>query len=365
MHPPATNDKGQLSLGWLWASAFAIWTIVGLLLASSNYAGMLAGGDRISLGRAFGLGFLEAYVWIPVTVAAVLLTRRYPLEGRQAIPNSLRHLVAALVLSVVKMAAFHYIGIAAGWLRPGVTFTTALLYYSGNNLVTYALLVGVAHAFEYARRIRERELATTLLEAQLTRSQLQMLKMQIHPHFLFNTLHAISTLVHRDPAAAERTIANLSEMLRTTLAHEQSQEVALREELSLLGSYLEIEKIRLGDRLTVDTQIDPDTEHAMIPHLILQPLVENAIRHGIAPRRGGGRVQIQTSRSNGTLRVSVRDDGRGFPADSGATREGAVGLANTRARLEQLYGLNGHFAINSAPDRGTEVEISIPFRTHS
>lgn len=364
MHEPATNDSERLSGRWLWGGTFAVWSIVGLLLTSSIYVSSRAADDPIPIGSALAYGFLEAYVWIPVTVAAVLLTRRYPLERGRLASNGLCHLVAALLLSVLKMAAFHYIGQAMGLLRSEATFTWAVLYYTGNNLVTYALLVGVAHAFEYAQRVRERELATTQLEARLTRSQLQMLKMQIHPHFLFNTLHAISTLVHRDPDAAERTIANLSEMLRTTLAHEQSQEVELREELSLLEPYLEIQKTRFGNRLTVETEVDPETERAMVPHLILQPLVENAIRHGIAPRRQGGRVEIHASRSNGTLRLEVRDDGRGFLPDSNTLRVGAVGLANTRARLEQLYGRDHGLAITSAPDCGAKVEIAIPFRTH-
>jgi LytS/YehU family sensor histidine kinase len=239
-----------------------------------------------------------------------------------------------------------------------VEFSYALFTYMAESLFTYAVVAGIAHALAYARVLREREVAREQLQTQLARAQLQALKAQLHPHFLFNTLQAISTLVHLDPGRAERVIGSLSELLRGALAHHDAQEVTLREELAALHPYLEIERTRLGARLAVELEIDPEALDARVPHLLLQPLAENAVRHGIAPLRGGGRLEITARRSNQTLRLSISDDGAGI---AGPPREGAVGLANTRARLERLYGSAHTFLIHSAPSRGTRVELELPF----
>lgn len=337
----------------------AAWLAIAVILGSSAYVSGVVAGSPLPGWIVFGERLLSGTAWIPATVAAFLLTRRFPLERGSLPRNALIHLAWGLAIVVAKVAAYHYAGQALGILRREVPLKVAVAALGAESLVTYTLLVGVAHAFAYARAIRERELARAQLETQLVQAQLQALKAQLHPHFLFNTLHAVSTLVHADPDRAEQVIASLSEMLRNTLAHQHDQEVTLRDELDALEPYLHIEKTRLGERLTVDVRVDEETLDARVPHLLLQPLVENAIKHGIGPRRAPGCIRITGSISGGNLLLCVADDGRGI---TGPPRPGAVGLENTRARLQRLYGAGHDLALHSAAGRGTRVEVRIPFR---
>ena len=234
---------------------------------------------------------------------------------------------------------------------------------STQNFSIYALLVGIAHLGLYSRRSREREQAAERLARGLTEARLQALKMQLQPHFLFNTLNAIAALIPDDAKPARRMLARLGDLLRVTLEHEETQEVTLREELAFLEPYLEIEQARLEDRLTVVMKISPETLEARVPHLILQPLVENAIRHGIAARIEPGRVEISATRAphDGFLHLEVRDDGRGVDrADEARTRRG-VGLTNIRSRLEQLYNGQHRFELENHAEGGVLVRITLPF----
>jgi LytS/YehU family sensor histidine kinase len=189
--------------------------------------------------------------------------------------------------------------------------------------------------------------------------------MQLNPHFLFNTLNAVAALVRKDPEAAEEMVTELGDFLRLTLAGSDAQEVSLREELGFLERYLKIERVRFPDRLTTTLTVEPGTEGARVPSLILQPIVENAIRHGIAGRAEPGRVEVGARRAGDALLLEVRDDGAGLrPERSGPLGEG-VGLANTRARLEQLYGRDGRLEIESPEGRGFRVLLRLPFRVRS
>jgi len=213
-------------------------------------------------------------------------------------------------------------------------------------------------AIEYYRQFRLRELKASQLEAQLAVAQLEVLKMQLQPHFLFNTLHAISALMYRDVGSADRMVTRLSDFLRLTLDSAGVQEVTLKREMEYLDKYLEIEQVRFGDRLEVRRAIDPATLDLLVPNLVLQPLVENAVRHGIAPRASGGRIEVTSRVHEGTLTIEVLDDGPG----AGAIREG-VGLSNTRARLEQLYGADARLEIGNAPAGGFSARLTLPART--
>jgi sensor histidine kinase YesM len=223
-------------------------------------------------------------------------------------------------------------------------------------------VVGIKSAFSYYQKYRERELVTSKLEARLATSRLQVLKMQLHPHFLFNTLNAISELIHKDPESAERMIGDLSDLLRLSFEKLEVQEISLRQELEFLRKYLEIEQMRFHDRLMVEMQISPETLDASVPNMILQPLVENAIKHGIAPRSAGGKIRIGALRNNGTLELSVSDNGIGVPSGDLENLSEGVGLSNTRRRLRHLYGEGHKFDLANAEKSGLRVNLTIPFR---
>jgi len=228
------------------------------------------------------------------------------------------------------------------------------------NLLIYWVIVSVSHAFDYYRQMQERELRAAELEKRLAQARLQTLQMQLNPHFLFNSLHAISALVHKDADMADQMITRLSDLLRYALEGTDAQEVPLRQELDFLRRYLEIEQTRFGDRLAVGLEIAPETLDALVPNLLLQPLVENAIRHGIEPRAKPGRIELRAGCENGQLKLEVRDNGVGLSPDRKV--EEGVGLSNTRARLKQLYGERHRFALSETPGGGLSVSLELPFR---
>jgi sensor histidine kinase YesM len=237
------------------------------------------------------------------------------------------------------------------------------LHYVVMCVLMYWFVVFAHLGWHYYRRFRERELQAAELQQKLVEARLEALRMQLNPHFLFNTLHAVSALIHEDPNAADRVLARLSELLRLSLDQSKPQEVPLSEELAFLDRYLEIEQTRFADRLQVEKEVEPETERALVPYLILQPLVENAIRHGIEPREDTGRLAIRAHRSNGTLQLRVSDNGAGLPEEKGTPLREGIGLSNTRSRLQHLYGDGYRLELVSAPGGGLEARIDIPYRT--
>jgi LytS/YehU family sensor histidine kinase len=227
------------------------------------------------------------------------------------------------------------------------------------NFLIYWMAISIQSLIAFYDEYRERELRSAHLETQLAQARLAVLKNQLQPHFLFNTLNSVTELIYENQKDAELMVANLSDLLRMSLDKMHIQEVPLRQELEFLRKYLEIEKVRFEERLQVKLDIAPDTLESAVPNMILQPLVENSIRHGIAPLADGGRVDISAERRNGALRIRVADNGTGLTKKGHA--EG-VGLSNTRARLEQLYGAKYLFEITEL-ERGLEVSMQIPFRT--
>ncbi len=230
----------------------------------------------------------------------------------------------------------------------------ALAFAIDYGILQYALILLSRYVWDYHRRSAQ-------LEAQLAQASLAALRMQLHPHFLFNTLHAISELIHENPAAAERMIVRLSDFLRLTLDQAAAAQVPLRQELNFLERYLEIEQVRFEDRLRVDFEVDPVTLEAAVPNFVLQPLVENALRHGLAHRLKGGRLRIECRPGNGRLCMRVSDNGQG--ANLAAIRPGR-GLGITRQRLQRLYGVDHRLELRSAASGGCEVEIEIPWRKY-
>lgn len=233
------------------------------------------------------------------------------------------------------------------------------------NAPIYMIILSLSHAVVYFQRSQQRGRRALELETRLAQAQLQALRMQINPHFLFNTLNAISTLVHSDPKGADEMIGSLSEMLRLSLDTAAEQEVPLQRELDFLNRYLEIERIRFGDRLRIEQNIAPDVQSSLVPTLILQPLVENSIRHGIEPKLAPCVIGLSAQRVGDTLCVSIRDTGVGLSkaAEAGTRDRKGIGLSNTRARLEALYGNRHRFVIQNDPNGGCTVELEMPFHT--
>ena len=345
------------------AIIFAAWTVFGLILANQVYMQAALRGRQLPLGSVVWQGLFDAYLWAFFTLAVFWLARRFPLERGRMVRNCVAHLAGAVVLSLARMGFLVELSRHVEWLGER-TFSDQFWRSTFLYLLFYVLLLGVAHAVLYHERYRERERAVERLVAGLTEARLHALKMQLQPHFLFNTLNAISALIPAEAKPARRMVARLGDLLRIALEHEETQEVTLREELAFLEPYLEIEQARLEDRLTVVMEIAPETLDARVPHLLLQPLVENAIRHGVAPRIEPGRVEISATRGadDRFLHLEVRDDGPGADRDNQTRTRKGVGLANIKSRLEQLYGAEHHFALENHDEGGMVVRISLPFR---
>ena len=345
------------------ALIFGAWTVFGLLMANQNYMQAQLAGRTPPWAVMLRFAMLDSCLWAFTTVAIFWLARRFPVERTRMLRHIPVHVVAAIVLALARAGFLVGLSQRVDWM--GVReFDRQFWGSSGINLVFYALILGLAHAVLYHERYRERERAVEQLARGLTEARLRALKMQLQPHFLFNTLHAISALIPAEAKPARRMLARLGDFLRSVLDQEDTQEVTLREELAFLEPYLEIEQARLEDRLTVVMDIAPETLDARVPHLLLQPLVENAIRHGVAPRIEPGRVEIcaAVSPDERVLRLEVRDDGHGVdPENRVGTRRG-VGLANIRSRLEQLYAGEHRFDLEDHPERGAVVRITLPFR---
>jgi LytS/YehU family sensor histidine kinase len=341
-----------------WALSLAWWALNGFASATNYRVLRESAGDPVTWGHALATSMTSALLWVPLTVMALRLADRYPL-AREGLRRALAvHVAAAAAVCVVRAVAVVVLNPWVAWYPTLPPFPTVLVTSVQNNFFLYGLLTGVAHAVHYARKYRERE-------TQLVQARLDVLRAQLHPHFLFNTLNTISSLVHHDADAADRMIARLSALLRRTLDEAGTNEVPLREELAFLESYLEIEQARFEDRLGVSWEVDPSALDARVPPLILQPLVENAIRHGIAPRAAPGVVRISARRANGSLRLEVRDDGVGLRTAGGTSRASGgrgMGLRNTRARLAELYGADHALDLSAGTHGGAVLTMTIPFR---
>lgn len=337
------------------------WTLLGLSFASQFYMASAKAGLDVSWRQAVSYSLGDWYVFATLSVPVIPLTRRFPFGAGNWQRSLAVHLLGAVVFSLAYMVIRAWIG---HW-QSGATFADAfrlLLVKTWHfNVLVYCVMVVVSQAVGYYRKYRERELHASQLEKHLVQAKLQALQMQLNPHFLFNTLHSISSLMHKDVEAADAMVMRLGDLLRAALESSDTQEVSLREELALLQRYLDIEKIRFGDRLTVKLEIAPDTLNAQLPNLILQPLVENAIRHGIEPHARAGRIELRARRETDRLKLEVCDNGAGLKPDA-AKREG-VGLSNTRARLWELYGNAHQFDLANATEGGLRVLLTIPFHT--
>ncbi len=328
--------------------------------ASQFYISSAKAGLQVTWKQAVGYALGDWYVFALLSVPVTWLARRFRFEVGTWRGSLAMHAIGSAVFSLAYMAIRAWVGQWQSQATYAEAFKPLLVKTWHFNLLIYWVIVAVSQAFDYYRKYRERELRASELEKRLAQAKLQALQMQLNPHFLFNTLHSISALLHKDVEAADRMIVRLSDLLRSALGSSDTQEVPLRQELEFVGRYLEIEQTRFGERLTVKMDIAPNTLDAQVPNLVLQPLVENAIRHGIEPRSGPGCIQLRAHRQSGTLMLEVSDDGPGL-RNNGPIKEG-VGLSNTRARLRELYGPSHGFQLVNGPEGGLRVELRLPFR---
>src|SRR5213083_3303605 len=346
------------------------WTLVSVICAAISYAAAIGENNKeFGFVSALRLNLVQFYLWAILSPLLFKFSRRFPTEFR---PLNLRNLLLYFPALISFTGIHQLIHLAVLWSitprwrqqYPALIDCYRAYFAFGFyiDLIIASLIVVAVHALLYYQNFRASELAQSSLITQLAQAQLRALKMQLHPHFLFNTLHSISSLILEDPPKANSMIAQLGDFLRLTLENSNQQLVSLKEETEFLRCYLEIEQVRFGDRLTVALELEPQTLSVQVPHLILQPVVENAIQHAIAPRSARGHINIEAKRLNSLLRLEVKDNGPGITLNTDLLGAEGVGLSNVRARLHQIYGSDSRFELMNARDGGLAVVMEIPFQ---
>lgn len=363
------TEESLVNRRWVkWLIIFAIWTLFGFFFTSQFALQNQLSESPVPFWRILSWQLFSGYTWFLITPLILWLGRKFSFEKGGWKTSLPVHIAASFVIAFSQLAIDAFVLPQLGYLRryqPATFWDTYKIFLLVNlhfSVAIYWAVLSIYQAVRYYRKYRERELQTSKLEARLAQSRLQVLKMQLHPHFLFNTLNAISELIYKDRESAERMIGDLSDLLRMSFENLEVQEISLKQELEFLKKYLEIEQMRFQDRLIVEMKISPETLDASVPNMILQPLVENAIKHGIAPRSTGGTIQIGALRNNGTLELSVSDNGIGVPFGDLENLPEGVGLSNTRRRLKHLYGDGHKFALTTAEKSGLQVNLTIPFK---
>lgn len=345
------------------------WAFFGLLMAVQMYWTVRLSEKPLPFSQALFIEMGYAMAWAALTPLALYLSRRFRLDPqRLSIPRLLVHIVAGAVLGLLTRAA-HELLMKLVLDYPEGPFSLAKLLRSLVGLFDYGILlyglqVLFEHVSDYQRRFREGELRSSRLETQLVQAQLKALETQLQPHFLFNTLNSISALLRQDVEAADKMIARLGQLLRLTLDNSRAQEVTVEKELALLRRFLEIEEIRFQDRLVVHFDEDPEARRGLVPNLLLQPIVENAIKHGVSKHSRQGKIALRTERRGDRLWLQVEDNGPGLPPDesSGVVIKQGFGVASTQERLEQLYGEDFSFDLSNGTEGGLLVTFDLPFR---
>ena len=371
---PASGNRRIARRSAIVAIALGLWGALVLLFAAP-----LALTEPISLRQAVSFGAFFWALWLLFLPVVAWLSFRFPIERRRFLRNAALHLLACLLIVGGSKATFRAAddiyhrqkrselsepspGSKPRMSSPPGSFRPFLALRAALDVLVYWSLVGVCQAITHFRNAQERERRAAELEARLTSAKLQALRMQINPHFLFNTLNSIAALVYVNPRAADEMLGDLSELLRRSLDSMEEQEIPLAQELEFTGAYLRIEQKRFAERLGVEQNVPDELMKALVPALILQPLVENAIRHGIEPQRAPGLISIEAKQEGGRLHLIVRDDGRGLPRpESNNSGRRGIGLANTQARLKGLYGADHSFSVGKAEPQGCQVDIHLPF----
>lgn len=310
---------------------------------------------------------LEWLIWGVFCPFIIVLAKKYPKKSSGWLAKVKFHVPVGILISILYAATYAYLRYTIDvWLDEKFLWSFSRnfmyrLFYLPIPLILYSSTVGITYAVNYYQQFRDEALKAAEIQQKLAQAELLALKKQLHPHFLFNTLHAISALMHKDIDAADKMIARLSHLLRATLENTGIQEVTLKQEMEILKIYLEIEQIRFQDRLEVSIQVDPAIYDKKVPNLILQPIVENAIRYGVAQFAKQGKIVVAAHQVNGHLELKVLDNGKGMPSTQEADIKEGIGLTNTRMRLQQLYGEKGKLILNNVgQNQGLEVKILIP-----
>lgn len=361
--------RDWLSRPWVkWALIFGFWTFFGALIGMEGYAQRRLSGAEPPLARLLVPPLTWAYAWAFFTPLILWLRRSFRFDRGQRIRSAAVHLPASLMFAFIGSVVFIFISQAIGNAPPNappLLWRSLRLFIAWLHLDPwlYWIILALGYVGEHYQVSRQRELQASQLETQLAEARLDALEMQLQPHFLFNALHTIAVLVRTQKnAQAVRVVTGLGELLRRVLDTAGTQVVPLKQELEFIERYLEIEQIRFGERLKIDMRIQPETLDARVPNLILQPLVENAIRHGIAPRVSAGHLEIEASRVGDQLRLSVSDDGPGLRENNGRSSSSGLGLSATRERLAQMYGAESSFEVRNGEGGGVTAELRIPYQ---
>jgi two-component system LytT family sensor kinase len=376
------TDVPENFRSWIvWALSFGVWAFIALAYTVAIYQLYRSTGTPMSFLSVLALQCSQVFAYALLTPFVFAFANHYPMQRTNWPKRSLVLLAGGLVFTVAHVAlrgmtsyaswdprVRHWV--SAIWDSQAHRFRIQWHMYESlflSNVVddvvtTYLAIVLIAHVTSYYQRLRERDLRTSRLQAQLEKARLQALKSQLQPHFLFNTLNSISALMLTDVAAADRMITRLGDLLRISLETAGTQMTTLSRELEFVNCYLEIEKVRFEERLNVSIEVAPETLDASVPHLLLQPLVDNAIKHGISRRVAGGEIRISATMNDGDLNLEVRDNGPGLHEPSHSSSSG-VGLRITRERLETIYGQHHSVELVTLQEGGAVARVSIPFRT--
>jgi two-component system, LytTR family, sensor kinase len=379
-----TGNDQRIRPWLLWGASFAVWMVIALAASVESYEWWRSRGAPMTFGSVLGSVSSQILTYALLTPLVFALAMRFSFQRKNWVRRALLHLFFAVCFCIAHIA-LRGITPYAGWDPKAGAYVSAIwnsqahvfeinwhifknLFLS--NIVedvtgAYVPIMLVAYALSYYRRFRDRELHSAKLEMQLAQSHLQTLKSHLQPHFLFNTMHSISSLMLTDVGAADRMMARLSDLLRMSLETSGLQITSLSRELEFVTAYLEIEKVRFGERLRIVLEIAPQTLDAQVPSLLLQPLVENAIRHGISRLTSGGTIWITAVRDGRDLYLRVKDNGPGLITSGDAPSGTGVGLGTTRERLRTLYGKDQSFEIHGISEGGAEVRVKIPFRVES
>ncbi|MBW3671819.1 MAG: histidine kinase [Acidobacteria bacterium] len=349
-----------------WLLVGVLWTVPALIGALFMYVRPLQDVSRPSLARALTFSLPPWILWALLTPLVIGLKRRFPLDGRSLRTTLPVHLTAAacltaihLLLTTILLRALSYGGLSRSLWE---SYQYVLVGYFEFDFLIYWTVLGGAYLVDFYERSRQGDLRAARLEVRLAQAQLEALRVQLQPHFLFNTLHAISSLMEDNVEQARRMLVRLGDLLRLTLETGGVQEVTLRQELECVELYLDIERVRFSDKLEVEMIADRDALDALVPNLILQPLVENAVKYGIAPLSTQGKIEIRASREGEALRIVVKNTGRN--GEDYPPGRGGVGMTNVRDRLSRLYGAGQDFKSYTTEDGGFGVELVVPYRSN-